>query len=242
MQQPIILQDLGLIAYKTAWDYQFELQRRIIAVKNSLREANAYPPQNTPTSEGLGHFLFCEHPPVYTLGKAGKKEHLLLSEAELSARGIDFYAINRGGDITFHGIGQVVGYPIFDLELFSPDIWRYVRQVEEAAIRVCTDYGIAAHRIEGESGAWLSNSDGTAARKICAIGIHLSRWVTMHGFAFNVNTDLSYFKHIIPCGITDKGVTSLEQELGERVSEADVKKRFLKHYTDLFDVLFVNFD
>ena len=242
MQQPIILQDLGLIAYKAAWDYQFEVQRRIIAIKTKLREANAYPPQNTPASEGLGHFLFCEHLPVYTLGKTGKKEHLLLSEAELAARGIDFYAINRGGDITFHGIGQVVGYPIFDLELFSPDVWRYVRQVEEAAIRVCSDYGVTAHRIEGESGAWLLNSDGAAARKICAVGIHLSRWVTMHGFAFNVNTDLSYFKHIIPCGITDKGVTSLEQELGYRVSEADVKKRFLKHYTDLFDVLFVNFD
>ena len=241
-KQPIVLRNLGRIDYKVAWDYQFELQRAIIAHKAALREAGEYPPVNTPESTGLGHFLFCEHPPVYTLGKAGKMAHLLLSEDELRARNIDFYAINRGGDITFHGIGQVVGYPIFDLELFFADIWKYVRYVEEAAIRVCAEYGLTAHRIEGESGAWLSDADGKNARKICAVGIHLSRWVTMHGFAFNVNTDLSYFEHIVPCGITDKGVTSLQRELGREIAESEVQNHFIKHYADLFNILFMNFD
>ncbi len=240
--QPIILQNLGRIDYKTAWDYQFELQRSIIAHKATLREAGLYPPENTPKSEGLGHFLFCEHPPVYTLGKSGNMAHLLLSEAELHEKSIDFYAINRGGDITFHGLGQVVGYPIFDLELFFPDIGKFVRYVEEAAIRVCADYGLQAHRIAGESGAWLSDADGANPRKICAVGIHLSRWVTMHGFAFNVNTDLAYFKNIVPCGIFDKGVTSLKQELGIQIPENEVHTQFLKHYKDLFNILFVNFD
>ena len=228
-----MLQNLGRTDFKTAWDYQFARQREVIDLKLHYR-AN---PTETPTE--LHYFLFCEHTPVYTLGKTGSAEHLLLSADELTRRGIDFYAINRGGDITFHGIGQVVGYPIFDLEFFMPDIGKYVRLVEEAAIRTCADYGIVAVRSAGESGAWVLDSAGAPTHKICAVGIHLSRWTTMHGFAFNVNTDLAYFDDIIPCGIVGKGATSLAHELGKPVSMQAVQARLLHHYAELFDIEFV---
>jgi lipoyl(octanoyl) transferase len=229
MANKINIQDLGVIPFKTAWDYQYERQAELINPKLFYRDN----PEAIPPPDLQHFFLWCEHTPVYTLGKAGKIEHLLLDAAELEARQIDFYKINRGGDITFHGLGQVVGYPIFDLEGFFLDIGKYVRFVEEAAIRTCAEYGVVAARSEGESGAWVSDADG-GLRKICAVGIHLSRWVTMHGFAFNVNTDLAYFKNIIPCGITDKGVTSLAIELGRTIDQNEVKSKLLRHYQDLF--------
>jgi lipoyl(octanoyl) transferase len=229
MANKINIQDLGVIPFKTAWDYQYERQAELINPKLFYRDN----PEAIPPPDLQHFFLWCEHQPVYTLGKAGKMEHLLLDTAELAARQIDFYKINRGGDITFHGLGQVVGYPIFDLEGFFLDIGKYVRFVEEAAIRTCAEYGVVAARSEGESGAWVSDADG-GLRKICAVGIHLSRWVTMHGFAFNVNTDLAYFKNIVPCGITDKGVTSLATELGRTIDQNEVKAKLLHHYQDLF--------
>ena len=232
--QKVILEDLGRIDFKTAWDYQYELQRAIIAHKNERRDDPEYAAPLLPH-----RFLFCEHTPVYTLGKAGKIAHLLLSETDLQTKNIDFYPINRGGDITFHGIGQVVGYPIFDLDRLFTDIGKYVRYLEEAAIRVCANYGIVAQRSDGESGAWLCDPDGTRWRKICAVGIHLSRWVTMHGFAFNVNTDLRYYDHIVPCGIADKGVTSLQAELGRAVPEAEVKAKLLREFANLFEIDFI---
>ena len=248
----IQIHDLGQIAFKTAWDYQYARQAELISRKIYYRDN----PDETPPEILQHFFLWCEHTPVYTLGKTGKMAHLLLSETELAAKSIDFYTINRGGDITFHGLGQIVGYPIFDLEGFFTDIAKYVRFVEEAAIRTCADYGIVAVRSPGESGVWIENYKNVDKnennnennnenknenknaephlRKICAIGIHLSRWVTMHGFAFNVNTDLAYFKNIVPCGITDKGVTSLQQELGRTVNPEEVKIKLLQHYKDLF--------
>lgn len=229
MKNKIIVQDLGTIPFKAAWDYQYARQAELIQTKLFYRDNPDAPP-----ADCLQHFfLWCEHTPVYTLGKTGDIKHLLLSEAELEAHNIDFYKINRGGDITFHGLGQVVGYPIFDMEGFFLDIGKYVRFVEEAAIRTCADYGVTAQRSEGESGAWVADASGRL-RKICAVGIHLSRWVTMHGFAFNVNTDLDYFKNIVPCGIADKGVTSLQNEINTKIDENEVKTRLLHHYETLF--------
>lgn len=229
MKNQINVQDLGTIPFKKAWDYQYERQAELIQTKLFYRDnPDAVPP------ETLQHFfLWCEHTPVYTLGKTGDIKHLLLTEAELQTQNIDFYKINRGGDITFHGLGQVVGYPIFDMEGFFLDIGKFVRYVEEAAIRTCADYGVVAQRSDGESGAWVADASGRL-RKICAIGIHLSRWVTMHGFAFNANTDLNYFKNIVPCGIVDKGVTSLGNELGRKIDEKELKTRLLLHYQTLF--------
>ena len=226
----ITVQDLGVIPFKTAWDYQYARQAELINRKLHYRDN----PDETPPDDLQHFFLWCEHTPVYTLGKAGKMAHLLLSESELVDKKIDFYSINRGGDITFHGLGQVVGYPIFDMEGFFLDIGKYVRFVEEAAMRTCAEYGIKAIRSEGESGAWVVDADGSNLRKICAVGIHLSRWVTMHGFAFNVNTDLSYYKNIVPCGITDKGVTSLQNELKREIAAQEVKNKLLAHYEELF--------
>jgi lipoyl(octanoyl) transferase len=229
----VIVENLGRVDFKTAWDYQFERQREVINLKLYYRAHLDETPRE------LHYFLWCEHTPVYTLGKTGSMANLLLSEADLAERGIDFYPINRGGDITFHGIGQVVGYPIFDLEFFTPDIGKYVRLVEEAAIRTCADYGIVAVRSAGESGAWICDETGEPTRKICAVGIHLSRWTTMHGFAFNVATDLAYFDDIIPCGIQGKKATSLERELGRPVVMTEVQERLLQHYAALFDIEFV---
>ena len=183
------------------------------------------------------HLLFCEHPHVYTLGKSGKIDHLLLQEEGLRAKGIEFFKINRGGDITYHGPGQITGYPIFDLEKFKTDINWYLRTMEEVMIRVLADYGLEGGRIAKETGVWLGV--GTMnPRKICAFGVKASRWVTMHGFAFNVNTDLSYFNHIVPCGIADKGVTSLQKELGREVEMEEVKEKLRKYFAELFEFEF----
>jgi len=240
--QVVRFQDLGCFDYQEAWDYQTRLHQALVA--NKLRN-KGLPPKSYPQEHC---FLVVEHPPVFTLGKSGSVEHLLLSETEMQARGIQYFPINRGGDITFHGPGQIVGYPILDLECFFTDVHRYVRFIEEMIMRTLAEYGVETMRISGHTGVWCPpapnrNEDAPEAdfwhknRKICAIGVHLSRWVTLHGFAFNVNTDLNYFNYIVPCGIADpdKTVTSLEQEIGRAVSMAEVQQRLKKHFCSIFD-------
>jgi lipoyl(octanoyl) transferase len=219
--------DLGLIDYQKAWDIQTSLFDEMVSTKLHNR-AN---PDNFLTQKH--YFILCQHPHVYTLGRNGKEDNLLLNEARLSAIQAEFIKINRGGDITYHGPGQVVGYPILDLDFFFTDIGRYIRLLEEMVILTLKDYGLEAGRIPGQSGVWL-DVDSAKARKICAIGVHLSRWITMHGFAFNINTDLNYFKNIIPCGIVDKGVTSLETELGRKIDLEEVKNKLLNNFSTLF--------
>lgn len=233
MNKIIQLQDLGLKDYKETWDYQESIFKEIVDLKiRNRREALQLETPN--------HFLFVEHPHVYTLGKSGDLSNLLLSEKQLEAKGATFYKINRGGDITYHGPGQIVGYPILDLENFFTDIHKYLRFLEEVMILTLQEYGIESSRSEGETGVWLGV--GTPfARKICAMGVRASRWVTMHGFALNVNVDLGYFDNIIPCGIKGKAVTSLNVELGkENVSELEVKEKILKHFQKLFEAQIVN--
>lgn len=226
--------DLGLMAYAEASAEQERLFAEVVAAKLANRDQPAQPTPN--------FLLFCQHPPVYTMGKSGKPEHLLLDEAGLAAVGATYHRIHRGGDITFHGPGQLVGYPIFDLENFFTDIHRYMRTLEEAVIRTCADYGLDAGRIPGLTGVWLDHRDGASVqtganpRKICAMGVRASRWVTMHGFAFNVSTDLSYFDHIVPCGIADKAVTSLERELGAAPNFSEVSETLRRHLGALFEV------
>ena len=230
--QKIKLIDLGLKDYKETWDYQETLFQDIISLKIDNRRNNAN--HKTPN-----YLLFVEHPHVYTLGKNGDSTNLLLNEAQLSKKGASFYKINRGGDITYHGPGQIVGYPILDLDNFFNDIHKYLRFLEDIIIRTLSDYGLTAERSDGETGVWLDV--GTPfARKICAMGVRSSRWVTMHGFALNVNSDLGYFDHIIPCGIKGKAVTSLEAELNKKVPLDEVKATILKHFKDLFKVEIVN--
>ncbi len=228
-------QDLGQIDYQKAWDYQQSLLKQVVDTKVANRRlAKA----NQPVGPNPENFLlFCEHPPVYTLGKSGSMEHLLLNTQELDERSIQFHKINRGGDITFHGPGQVVGYPIFDLDQFFTDVHKYVRFLEEVIIRTLADFEITGTRIKGFTGVWLKGETGMPNRKICAIGVHLSRWVTMHGFAFNVNTDLNFFNFIIPCGINDtnKTVTSLAKELGTSVDIEYVKRQLKFHFSSLFE-------
>lgn len=225
----LTIQDLGYKDYKQTWDYQEELFKGIVDIKSANR--NLENPKPTPN-----YFLFVEHPHVYTLGKSGDISNMLLNEDQLKAKGATFYKINRGGDITYHGPGQIVGYPILDLDNFFTDIHKYLRFLEEAIILTLADYGIKSERSPGETGVWLDV--GTPfARKICAMGVRASRWVTMHGFALNVNADLGYFDNIIPCGIRGKAVTSMNVELGvERVDEAEVKQRILKHFRTLFEI------
>lgn len=229
--RPLHFRDLGLIDYATAWDLQTKLFQATIDRKLSNRDKPEA--EQVPTED---HLLFCEHPHVYTLGKSGKPSHLLLNEQGLREKGVQFFPIDRGGDITYHGPGQIVGYPIFDLDEHFTDIHRYLRTLEEAIIGTLEAYHIKAGRIEGLTGVWLDGHDPAKARKICAFGIRASRWVTMHGFAFNVNTDLSYFENIVPCGIADKGVTSLARELGHEVDIEKVKERLKLEIADLFDV------
>lgn len=223
--------DLGAIDYAEAWD----LQKRLFQtnIDRKLTNRNLPETEQTPTED---HLLFCEHPHVYTLGKSGKESHLLLNEQGLRDKGVQFFPIDRGGDITYHGPGQIVGYPILDLDHHFTDIHRFLRTLEEAVIGTLEAYGIKAGRIEGLTGVWLDETDPTKARKICAFGIRASRWVTMHGFAFNVNTDLGFFQNIVPCGITDKGVTSMAKELGGPVDIGEVKQRLKLELADLFDV------
>ncbi len=232
LNKNIILQDLGNIDYKEAWEYQEQLFKETVDIKIKNRREDA-------GLETPNHFLFVEHPHVFTLGKSGNFDNLLVSEKELAAKNATFYKINRGGDITYHGPGQIVGYPILDLDNFFRDIHKYLRLLEEMVILTLAEYGLTAERSPGETGVWFDV--GTPfARKICALGVRASRWVTMHGFAFNINADLGYFDLMIPCGIKDKSVTSLNVELGQAtVDEAEVKEKVLKHFTELFEAEFV---
>jgi lipoyl(octanoyl) transferase len=235
-KQNVLFRDLGRMAYKDAWDLQEKLLQETVGVKAANRTLEDQQDAGADRLETRHHLLFVEHPPVFTLGKSGHMENVLLSEEALKQRGIDFYRANRGGDITFHGPEQIVGYPILDLEKFYTDIGRYLRNIEEVIIQVLKDYGIESGRSAGETGVWLDADKKGYERKICAIGVRSSRWVTMHGFAFNVNTDLEYFNYIIPCGIQDKQVTSLEKELGRKVPIEEVKEKVKHHFEQIFGV------
>lgn len=233
MNKKVRVEDLGLRDYKETWDYQEELFKAIVdlKIKNRRETLNLTTPN---------HFLFVEHPHVFTLGKSGDLANLLVNEEELEKRGAQFYKINRGGDITYHGPGQIVGYPILDLDNFFTDIHKYLRLLEEMVILTLSEYGLKAERSEGETGVWLDV--GTPfARKICAMGVRASRWVTMHGFALNVNADLGYFDLMIPCGIKDKAVTSLHVELGQKkVDTKVVQQKLLRHFETLFEAELIN--
>ncbi|HLV62108.1 lipoyl(octanoyl) transferase LipB [Galbibacter sp.] len=233
MNKKVILEDLGYKDYKEVWEYQESLFQSIFDIKSKNRKESL----NIPTDN---YFLFVEHPHVYTLGKSGDISNLLLNERQLKEKNASFYKINRGGDITYHGPGQIVGYPILDLDNFFTDIHKYLRFLEEIIILTLAEYGIQASRSEGETGVWLDV--GTPfARKICAMGVRASRWITMHGFALNVNANLGYFDNIIPCGIRGKGVTSLNVELGkEKVDESQVKEKLLKHFQEVFQAVIVS--
>lgn len=213
--------------YQPAWDYQEELLQQNIKAKSAANGSEA---------ATVHHLLLVEHPPVYTLGKSGKEEHVLINAEEREKRGIEYFKINRGGDITFHGPGQIVGYPVLDLEKFYTDIGRYLRSLEEVIILTLADYGVKGERSKGETGVWIDPDIKGQERKICAMGVRCSRWITMHGFAFNVNTDLSYFDHIVPCGIRDKQVTSLEKEIGRPLSMEEVKSKIKSSFERVFDV------
>jgi len=229
--QQILLEDLGLKDYKATWKYQEILFDAIVKIKRQNRDKKL----NLPTKN---HFLFVEHPHVYTLGKSGDFNNLLLTEDQLKAKGATFYKINRGGDITYHGPGQIVGYPILDLDNFFTDIHKYMRYLEEIIINTLAEYNIKGTRSEGETGVWLDV--GTPfVRKICALGVRSSRWVTMHGFALNANTDLGFFDNIIPCGIRGKAVTSMQAELGKPIDLEEVKKKILKHFAEIFEAEFI---
>jgi lipoyl(octanoyl) transferase len=228
MKQPVHIHHIGRIDYQEAWDLQESLLRVNVGMK--LAAGGKVNPLKVDTQH---HLLLCEHPHVYTLGKSGKESHLLIDAAERARRGIAYYPINRGGDITYHGPGQITGYPILDLEKFKPDLGWYLRSMEEVMIGLLAEYGLAGERSQGETGVWLDVGK-PEARKICAFGVRCSRWVTMHGFALNVNTDLSYFDHIVPCGISDKGVTSLAAELGHEVPVQEVIDRLLYQFEKVF--------
>jgi lipoyl(octanoyl) transferase len=227
MQPLVYFRDLGLIDYKEAWDFQETIFNNTIQEKIQIRNGD----QSLQTKNYL---LFCEHPHVYTLGKSGSESNLLLNELELEQEEATFYKINRGGDITYHGPGQLVAYPIFDLDHFFTDIHKYMRFLEEAVIQTLADYGIIGGRVEGLTGVWIEG-DTSKARKICALGVKSSRWVTMHGIGFNVNSDLNYFSHIIPCGIDDKAVTSMRQELGKELDLKDVSSVLKNKLAQLFE-------
>ena len=229
--QKIHLQELGLKPYKEAWEYQNKLFQEVIDIKLHNRNNNL----NKPTPN---YFLFTEHPHVYTLGKSGNENNLLLSKKQLEDKGITFFKSNRGGDITYHGPGQIVGYPILDLDNFETDIHKFMRNLEEVIILTIAQYGLKGERSEGETGVWLDV--GTPfARKICALGVRTSRWVTMHGFALNVSADLGYFDHIIPCGIRGKAVTSLEAELNKKINIEEVKAKIKIHFEKVFNAKFI---
>ncbi|MBN8664148.1 MAG: lipoyl(octanoyl) transferase LipB [Chitinophagales bacterium] len=229
--QEVIFQDLGHKSYKEVWDYQELLLKQNVDLKQA---AFISPQSDVKQVDTQHHLLFVEHSPVYTLGKSGKEEHVLISEAERAERGIEYFHINRGGDITFHGPEQLVGYPILDLDKFKTDLGWYLRSLEEVIILTMADYGLKGARSSGETGVWLDPDIKGKERKICAMGIKCSRWITMHGFAFNINTDLRYFDYIVPCGIQDKAVTSLEKELGHTVPMEEVKQKVLTHFQAVF--------
>jgi lipoyl(octanoyl) transferase len=224
--------DLGLIDYKEAWDFQETLFKKIIDQKIAKRTDDTI-------ENPLNYLLICEHPHVYTLGKSGKEDHLLLSEHELDTHEATYYKINRGGDITYHGPGQLVVYPIFDLDQFFTDIHKYMRYLEEAVIQTLAEFGILSGRMKGLTGVWL-DADKPSARKICALGVKSSRWVTMHGIGFNVNTNLNYFSHIVPCGIDDKAVTSMQKEIGEEIDFPKVSRILKDKLAHLFEFTFIS--
>jgi lipoyl(octanoyl) transferase len=234
MSQPIVhFKDWGLKDYQSAWDLQEEFFKELVDKKFAQR----LNPESAQKETLNNYLIFCEHPHVYTLGKSGKKENLLLNEEELKEVSASYFPINRGGDITYHGPGQLVGYPIFDLEQFFTDIHKYLRYLEEAVIITLAEYGIVGDRYEGYTGVWI-DPDKPTARKICAMGVRCSRWITMHGFAFNINTDLGYFKHIIPCGIDDKDVTSMERELGHQVNFYEVSAKLKANIAKQFSFVY----
>ena len=249
-KQQVIFRDLGNMDYKTAWDYQEKLLQENVRRKSLVNRQQSIvmsapgDASELTTNESQltteHYLLFVEHPPVYTLGKSGNIENVLMSEAQLEENGIQFFRTNRGGDITFHGDQQIVGYPILDLEKFYTDIGKYLRNLEEVIIATLADYGLKGARSTGETGVWLDPDIPGRERKICAMGVRTSRWITMHGFAFNVNTDLSYFNNIIPCGIQNKQVTSLEKELGKKIDFEEAKARVKKNFEKVFEVELVN--
>lgn len=244
--QQVYFEDLGLVPYKKAWDYQELLLQQNVQAKTKARTAAVEPLSSVagvdisksdidPVPSTRHHLLLCEHPAVYTLGKSGHIENVLISEAERTAKGIEYFQTNRGGDITFHGPGQIVGYPILDLEKYYTDIGKYLRNLEEVIIQTLAAYGIKGERSAGETGVWIDAHIKGRERKICAMGVRCSRWITMHGFALNVNTDLNYFGQIIPCGIVDKQVTSIEKELGYNPGMEDVKEKLKQCFEDVFE-------
>jgi len=237
VNKKVLFQDLGLVDYKVCWDYQESLFNKTISQKISNR--NLSPEQQTETEN---HLLFVEHPHVYTLGKSGDASNLLINENQLQEKNATYYKINRGGDITYHGPGQLVAYPILDLDHFFTDIHKYLRLLEETIILTLDEYGIKAGRSKGETGVWLDEENVFKARKICAMGVRCSRWVTMHGWGFNVNSNLDYFSNIVPCGIQDKAVTSLNKELGQNVDMSEIKTKLLKNFSNLFECEIIKTD
>lgn len=234
MNKKVVFKSLGVVEYAETHEYQKELFQSIIDIKvaNRSREEDEHESTNN-------YLLFCEHNHVYTLGRSGKENHLLINSDQLEKIGATYYETGRGGDITYHGPGQLVGYPILDLDNFFTDIHKYMRLMEEAIILTCAHYGVDAGRIDGLTGVWIDhdiNKRPRNPRKICAMGVKTSRWVTMHGFALNVNTDLNYFNHIVPCGISDKAVTSLEKEVGEKINMEEIGEIMFKHFTELFEM------
>ncbi len=236
MVQEVLFTDLGNMRYKDAWDYQERILKDAVDIKAAHREAIEKAQGVNLLPQTKHQLLFVEHPHVYTLGKSGNIENVLLSEENLAKHGIDFFRINRGGDITYHGPGQIVGYPIFDLEKFYTDIGKYLRNLEEVVILTMAEYGLKGERSPGETGVWIDPERRGYERKICAIGVRASRWVTMHGFALNVNTNLDYFNFIIPCGIQNKQVTSLQKELGREVDMNEVKEKLKKNFEKVFEI------
>jgi len=230
MRNEVIFQDLGKIDYKEAWEYQEKLFEKIVSLKRQNRDL-----PNEKQKGIKNHLLFCEHPHVYTLGKSGSENNLLIDQLQLKAKDASFYKINRGGDITYHGPGQIVGYPIFDLELFNVRIKQYINKLEESIIKTLSIFNIKGERLKNGTGVWLDPGIPGKARKICAIGVRVSRFVTMHGFAFNINTDLEYFNYINPCGFIDKGVTSLEKEIGEKIDMNNVKLVVREKMSEVFE-------
>ena len=230
MRNEVIFQDLGSIDYNEAWEYQEKLFEKIVSIKGQNRDL-------TPGEQIkiINHLLFCEHPHVYTLGKSGSENNLLIDKLQLKAKNASFYKINRGGDITYHGPGQIVGYPIFDLELFNVRIKQYINKLEESIIKTLSIFNIKGERLKNGTGVWLDPEVPGKARKICAIGVRVSRFVTMHGFAFNVNTNLEYFNYINPCGFVDKGITSLEKEVGEKIDMNNVKMVVREKMNEVFE-------
>jgi lipoyl(octanoyl) transferase len=243
-KQTVLFKDMGTVAYGPAWQYQETLLAHNVAIKSALMQAQRQQPDYSiqqlnealTSSDTQHHLLFCEHPPVYTLGKNGNASHILISAAQMQEQGIEFFNTNRGGDITFHGPGQIVGYPIFDLDKIYTDIGRYLRELEQVIINTLTVFGIVCSRSKGETGVWIEPDIPGKERKICAMGVRCSRWITMHGFALNVNTNLNYFNHIVPCGIANKKVASMQAELGREININEVKEELLRQFELVFPI------